>query len=561
MLSNITPSSTQALSAGSTTTFTLNFSTPSTDTIVVNAVVDGSAWSGPVNYMINGPQTDSGSAATQSFSNLPAGTYTVSYSSGGPAGATLSNITPYPTQSLSSGSTATFTLNFHTQTISTISVNATIDGVPWSGVARYTITGPRVDSHSSVPASFGSLPAGNYTITCRSGGPAGASLASITPSATQSLPAGGTITFVLNFHSVITSAVTVNANVDGVPWSGAVTCTIYGPYADSNSYVPYTFSNLPAGNYTVSYSSGGPPGATLVSITPSPTQFVPAGSNVPFTLNFHSQLSSSISINATLDGSPWSGVVYYTISGPKVNPGSTVPQTFGNLPAGTYTITYNSGGPVGSTLGSITPAPTQSLPAGGAITFLLNFHSQASGTITVNALLDGAPWVTAIGSGPISYTLSGPQSDSGSSIPQSFSNLPAGSYTLSYNSGGPIGATLVSITPAATQSLPSGGNITFTLNFHTQPRGTVLVNATLNGSPWEGAVTYNVAGPYMDASASVPETLSNCPAGSYTISYTSGGPPSSVLDNISPSPTQTLSAGGTITFTLNFVGGLLQGGD
>ena len=145
-------------------------------------------------------------------------------------------------------------------------------------------------------------------------------------------------------------------------------------------------------------------------------------------------------------------------------------------------------------------------------------------------------------------------------MPDTFGNLPLGTYTLTYYSGGPTGATLASITPAVTQSLPSGGTITFTLNFHAQPTGTVIVNATLNGSPWEGAASYNVAGPYMDASSTVPDTVSSCPAGSYTIIYTAGGPPSSMLDNISPSPTQTLSPGGTITFTLNFVG-LLTGED
>ncbi|MBA7710686.1 hypothetical protein ES703_119631 [subsurface metagenome] len=170
-----------------------------------------------------------------------------------------------------------------------------------------------------------------------------------------------------------------------------------------------------------------------------------------------------------------------------------------------------------------------------------------TGTIVVNATLDDVSWT-----GGVNYTVSGPQSYSGSSVTQSFTNVPTGSYTVGYSSGGPTGATFSDITPASTQTLSSGGTITFTLNFHAQPRGTVTVNATLNGEPWEGAVGYTVSGPYMDSSSSVPGSFSGCPAGSYTVTYTSGGPPQSLLDNITPSPTQTLSAGGTVTFTLNF---------
>ena len=87
-----------------------------------------------------------------------------------------------------------------------------------------------------------------------------------------------------------------------------------------------------------------------------------------------------------------------------------------------------------------------------------------------------------------------------------------------------------------------------------------MVKATLSGSHWEGHVKYTVSGPYVDSHSSVPHAFSDCPAGSYTVIYKSGGPESSILDGISPSATQTLSSGGTITFTLNFVGILTGGG-
>ena len=193
--------------------------------------------------------------------------------------------------------------------------------------------------------------------------------------------------------------------------------------------------------------------------------------------------TGTIHVNATLDGSSWSGVVNYTISGPKESSGSSVPATFSNSPAGTYTLTYSSGSPAGAPLVSITPSPTQTLSSGGAITFTLDFRTQTTSTIYVNATLDGSTW-----SGKVNYTISGPYTDSSSTVPDTFSRLPAGTYTVSYNSYGPSGATLASTTPSPTQTLSSGGTITFTFNFQTEATSTIYVNANLDGYSWSGQV-------------------------------------------------------------------------
>jgi len=88
------------------------------------------------------------------------------------------------------------------------------------------------------------------------------------------------------------------------------------------------------------------------------------------------------------------------------------------------------------------------------------------------------------------------------------------------------------------------------------------VKATLDGSPWPssgtGAVSYTLTGPGATApttinGASVPNTHRNVNAGSWTCAYVSGVPAGASFVNITPSPTQSLSAGSTITFTLNFV--------
>lgn len=90
-------------------------------------------------------------------------------------------------------------------------------------------------------------------------------------------------------------------------------------------------------------------------------------------------------------------------------------------------------------------------------------HFVTVGTINVDATLDGAPWSGAVN---YSFVSSERGKQDGSAVPQSWENrIPTGTYTLYYDSGGPNGATLASITPSATQTLSTGGTVTFTLNF------------------------------------------------------------------------------------------------
>jgi hypothetical protein len=233
--------------------------------------------------------------------------------------------------------------------------------------------------------------------------------------------------------------------------------------------------------------------------------------------------------------------------------GYQVPKTSYGLIPGTYTVTYNSGGPSGATLTAISPAATEVLSPGQTTTFTFVFRTQqpSYGIVHIRATLDGAPWEVAVGSAMLNYNLIGPATHSGSTIPTTYEMQPAGTYTMSFSSGGPHGSVLTSITPSGTQTLTHGGAITFTLNFSSQARGTVHVTATLNGEPWSGSVSYVVHGPYTQSGSYVTQSFSNAPTGTYSVSYSSGGPPSSVFEGITPS-SQILPAGGSINFNIHF---------
>jgi len=105
----------------------------------------------------------------------------------------------------------------------------------------------------------------------------------------------------------------------------------------------------------------------------------------------------------------------------------------------------------------------------------------------------------------------------------------------------------------ATDSAPQTGEKDFALHVAAAvATGTLVINATLNGTVWTGSVMYNLTGASSFSGTTVSHTLSSTPSDSYTLGYVSGGPAGAAFSSITPSATQTLTAGGTTTFTLNF---------
>jgi len=118
-----------------------------------------------------------------------------------------------------------------TPTTGTIEVKATLCGNPWPGAVSYTLTptsGSAING-TSVPTTHSGVAADTWTCAYVSGGPAGAFL--VAPPSAQTLSAGGTITFILNFELDQDAAIEwITWTVNGVPFVGseyqAVPCNI-----------------------------------------------------------------------------------------------------------------------------------------------------------------------------------------------------------------------------------------------------------------------------------------------------------------------------------------------
>jgi len=76
-----------------------------------------------------------------------------------------------------------------------------------------------------------------------------------------------------------------------------------------------------------------------------------------------------------------------------------------------------------------------------------------------------------------------------SGVPKNLSNYWAGDYSITYESGGPPLAKLIS--PTSAQTLSSNSSITFYLNFVTRSNYTVLINVSPVSS---GTVVLNPSG-------------------------------------------------------------------
>jgi len=107
--------------------------------------------------------------------------------------------------------------------------------------------------------------------------------------------------------------------------------------------------------------------------------------------------TGTINVYATLDGAVWpssgTGAVDYTLTGPgatapTVINGTKVPDSFTGDP-GSWACAYLSGGP--GTFVNITTSPTQSVVAGGAINFTLNFVTP-TGPTYVDASVEFLYW-------------------------------------------------------------------------------------------------------------------------------------------------------------------------
>ena len=259
------------------------------------------------------------------------------------------------------------------------------------------------------------------------------------------------------------------------------------------------------------------PAPTPPTPTPAPTP-PPPTPTPPTPTQFVLQTGVSLPGGGTVSpsgGTYPSGTMLYVVATP--SPGYRFVSWSGDVPAP----------------GGIALSPDIWIPMDQNRNLLAVFEiapTPTTGIINVNVTLNGSSW-----SGPVSYTITGPTQPISGTSTLSYSNLSSGSYTIYYNSGGPSGATLASITPSATQTLTSGGVIAFILNFTTVTTGIPdLIVASLTHSPANPTTTDQIT------FTAVVRNAGTGSAGVSTLSFKVGGettPPTWGVPALAPGAT------------------------
>jgi hypothetical protein len=223
------------------------------------------------------------------------------------------------------------------------------------------------------------------------------------------------------------------------------------PMSGSGSGSTYTYqiSGLSAGTHTYSFQFSD--GTYTVNLPTSGTYSAPTVTQAPQNVT----LILYICENST-SGSPLSGVSVGISDGG----GNGFSQTTNSSGYVTITGTPGTWSFSASKSGYDTNSWSQSITTNCTKYGYIVKSATPIGTIDVFATLDGSAWI-----GSLSYSLTGPSSSSGNSVPAILSNKPVGSYSIAFNFGGTSNASLSSITPSSTQTLSTGGITIFTFNF------------------------------------------------------------------------------------------------
>jgi hypothetical protein len=572
----------------------------------VTATHNGKQWTGTLTFDINGPSNylDAGFSAPTTFSDLALGTYSISHISGGPSGTATPTIVATPSDTLSLTQWATsFSINFTDKASTTTSLTAspiqvtlgsplTLSVSVQGGGGSPTGTVTFLDGTQSISslialnvnsaASFitTSLGAGTHSITAQYSGDSNYS-ASTSPPVTVSVtgvspkisvsPQNGTIGVTSFTKSGI--GFTPNKPITHTATWPDNTKSVLNGYADSTG----SFS------YSVTYSSEtGTYYQTDTDNTTGQTSNTVSWIVSPVVTNDFLLTVSPSSQSVLQSSSVGYNIVTTTTSGTA----QTVSFGASNLPSGlsaafsptsvtsgsqsTLTLTASASAAVGNyTLViaaassytthtcqiSVTVAQTQTGPVLTVTPSIVRFNDQSVGTISSPQTVvlrnsgTGQLIVTGIGlaSGNTDYALNLSGFSSPLILNQGVTySLPV--YFEPASAGTRPGQIVIyDNAPGSPQVVSLTGN-----GLAAQPStGTINVNATLNGIALPALYFYQYALTGPTSVTGYDNNSFTVTAGSYSIAF-QNNPSYFTLSSVTPSATQTLVAGGTATFTLNF---------
>ncbi len=316
---------------------------------------------------------------------------------------------------------------------------------------------------------------------------------------------------------------------------GIATATPMGGGSPHSMTIPATgdqSQEVPVGTYSVTYQ---PPANHVLApgSTVPPTVTISEGETTTVSLTLVAAGGITVSVTGLSGGSGGSAVAQRTdAAGSPINISISAAGngTVANVPPGTYRVTYNA--PSGFTASSTNPLTGIAVTAGATASaaFTVTAAAPTTGTIqvTVTGLTGGsggsavAQRTDAAGS-PINIAISAAGSGSAS-------NVPAGTYSVTYNA--PSGFSVSTTNPVTGITVNVGGTAPVPFTVVAVVPGAVQVTVTgLTGAASGGSVSArltNNTGNTFNANLTAPASGSstgtlNLPPGSYNVTYTAPG--------------------------------------
>ncbi|MBK8711689.1 MAG: gliding motility-associated C-terminal domain-containing protein [Niastella sp.] len=424
--------------------------------------------------------------ASNIFTGLAAGTYSVTFTSGAGCSGTLTNIIISVGGSLS-GTSSTVATSCSGAADGTITITPTIPGPH-----TYVLTGPG-GPYTQTTATFTGLAAGTYAATFTNATGCSGNLNNLVVSAGSSLSGSQT-------HSGTTCQGASDGSITITPAvAGTYTYVLTGPggpYTQSNG----TFTGLAQGTYSATFTNASTCSGTINNI------IISAGPAITGTASSTATSCSGASDGTLTITASVPGTYTYIL-----NPGA-ITQTnpvFTGLAAGTYSVSFSNSLGCSATVNNII------ISAGASLT-----GTASPGIPTCQGASDGSIGITPTVAGTYTYTLNP------GAITQSngmFTGLTAGTYSVTFSNSFGCSGTLNNIV------VPAGPLAT---------ASPTIVGTTCQGAS-DGTITLSpaIAGTYTytlnpGAITQTNPLFTGLTAGTYNFSFTNTLGCSGTLNNV-----------------------------
>ena len=259
-----------------------------------------------------------------------------------------------------------------------------------------------------------------------------------------------------------------------------------------DGYIPFTSTNLPNGTYSLSYTGTGSPKNVSVANDTFSLRGLPSGAYSAFSVTYLACTGNDAS-SKTLTDPPTPTIASGVVSNPTTCLGMDgyIPFTSTNLPAGTYSLSYTgTGSPKNVSVANDTFS-LRGLPSGGYSSFSVTYLACTGNDASSKTLTD--PPTPTIASGVVSNPTTCLGMDG--YIPFTSTNLPAGTYSLSYTGTGSPKNVSVANDTFSLRGLPSGGYSSFSVTY-LACTGTDISSKTLSDPIFSASASNS--GPYEE---------------------------------------------------------------